>query len=131
MRTIYIIIAKRMYTVKILLCNGLSCRSGGGGCGNAGRLLRAFCRAKGRESAVKNDPIAKREHIPTPPEREVEELASFTECTGLIPAGVPTEEEAEALARLYGVHPIKPNHITADGIPQREKAGQAGGKGSR
>lgn len=57
--------------------------------------------------------------IPTPLEREIEELASFTECTGLIPAGVPTEEEAEALARLYGVHPIKPNDITADGIPQK------------
>lgn len=59
--------------------------------------------------------------VETPPERRIEELASFTECTGLIPAGVPTEEEAEALAELYGVHPVKPNDITADGIPQAEK----------
>ena len=59
--------------------------------------------------------------VSTPPEREIEELASFTECTGLIPAGVPTEEEAQTLAGLYGVHPIKPNDITADGIPQKRK----------
>jgi hypothetical protein len=57
--------------------------------------------------------------IPTTPIREIEELASFTECTGLIPAGVPTEDEAEDYARLYGVHPIKPNDITADGLTSK------------
>jgi hypothetical protein len=57
----------------------------------------------------------------TTPIREIEELASCTECTGLIPAGVPTEEEAEDYARLYGVHPIKPNDITADGLTNKAK----------
>ena len=58
-----------------------------------------------------NDPIQ------TPPQRDIQDLASFTECTGLIPAGVPTDEEAEEYARLYGIHPIKANDITRDGFP--------------
>lgn len=63
----------------------------------------------------RNNPIV------TPPERDIEELASFTECTGLIPAGVPTDEEAEDYARLYGIHPIKANDITRDGLPDHGK----------
>ncbi|MBE5795701.1 MAG: hypothetical protein E7323_13585 [Clostridiales bacterium] len=61
------------------------------------------------------------EPITTPPVRDIEDLASFTECTGLIPAGVPTDEEAEDYARLYGIHPIKANDITRDGLPDHGK----------
>ncbi len=59
--------------------------------------------------------------ITTPPIRDIEDLASATECTGLIPAGVPSEDEAEEYARLYGVHPIKPNDITQDGLTEQQK----------
>ena len=51
-------------------------------------------------------PTPHHDPIQTPPQRDIQELASFTECTGLIPAGVPTDEEAEDYARLYGI-PLK------------------------
>lgn len=70
---------------------------------------------------MKRPGIPPAEFIPTPPEREIEELASATECTGLIPAGVPTDDEAENYARLYGIHPIKANNITRDGFPDHGK----------
>lgn len=38
---------------------------------------------------------------------EVEDLASATECTGLIPAGVQTPAEAENYAELYAIHEQK------------------------
>ena len=66
---------------------------------------------------MKHPEVPHREPIQSPPIRHIEELASFTECTGLIPAGVPTDEEAEDYARLYGIHPIKANDITRDGFP--------------
>ena len=43
------------------------------------------------------------------PIMEVEDLASATECTGLIPAGVQTPEEAENYAELYAIHEQKPH----------------------
>lgn len=61
------------------------------------------------------------ETIVSPPIRDVEDLASCTECTGLIPAGVPTEDEAEDYARLYAIHPIKANDITRDGLTEKQK----------
>jgi hypothetical protein len=66
-------------------------------------------------------PQPRNDTITTPPIRDIEELASATECTGLIPAGVPSEDEAEEYARLYGVHPIKPNDITQDGLTEKQK----------
>lgn len=42
------------------------------------------------------------------PIMEVEDLASATECTGLIPAGVQTPEEGESYAELYAIHEQKP-----------------------
>lgn len=42
------------------------------------------------------------------PFEENENIASATECTGLMPAPAETEEEAEDYARLYRVHPVKP-----------------------
>ncbi|MBP3647462.1 MAG: hypothetical protein J6K55_13680 [Clostridia bacterium] len=44
----------------------------------------------------------------TMPIAEVEELASATECTGLTPAAVQSEEEGEAYAELYAIHNQKP-----------------------
>jgi len=42
------------------------------------------------------------------PIREVEDLASATECTGLTPAAVQSEEEGESYAHLYAIHQQKP-----------------------
>lgn len=39
---------------------------------------------------------------------EVEDLASATECTGLVPAGIQTPAEAENYAELYAIHEQKP-----------------------
>ena len=38
-----------------------------------------------------------------------ENIASGTECTGLIPAAVENEEEAKAYEELYKIHKPKPN----------------------
>ena len=38
---------------------------------------------------------------------DVENIASASECTGLIPAQVENEEEAENYAQLYAVHQVK------------------------
>ena len=46
---------------------------------------------------------APREAIP----RECGEAASFTECTGLMPALPADEAQDEALTSLYAVHPAK------------------------
>ena len=43
-----------------------------------------------------------------PPIWDVEDLASATECTGLTPAAVQTDGEAESYARLYAIHRQKP-----------------------
>ena len=42
------------------------------------------------------------------PVREVEDLASATECTGLTPAAIQSPEEAENYAELYAIHEQKP-----------------------
>lgn len=42
--------------------------------------------------------------IPNPPPVEVNELASATECTGLIPAAVQTPEEAQSYTRMYAIN---------------------------
>lgn len=70
---------------------------------------------------MKKEQTPTRDPITTPPERDIEDLASATECTGLIPAGVPTSVEAEEYARMYGIHPIKANDITRDGLPDHGK----------
>lgn len=38
---------------------------------------------------------------------DVEKIPSATECTGLMPTMVETDDEAENLCRLEGIHPIK------------------------
>lgn len=42
--------------------------------------------------------------IPNPPPVDVNELASATECTGLIPAAVQTPEEAQAYTHMYAIN---------------------------
>ncbi len=39
---------------------------------------------------------------------DTEKVASTTECTGLSPAAVLSDEEAESYAELYAVHRQKP-----------------------
>lgn len=39
---------------------------------------------------------------------DVEHVASATECTGLSPAAVQDDAQAEAYADLYAMHPQKP-----------------------
>ena len=43
-----------------------------------------------------------------PPVPEVAELASATECTGLIPSAVRTAGQAHSYAELYAIHEQKP-----------------------
>ncbi len=50
------------------------------------------------------------------PIRDVQDLASATECTGLIPAAVEDESEADQYARLYAIHRQK-----VDTVTRREK----------
>ncbi len=48
------------------------------------------------------------------PEREkdhmfdIQQAASMTECTGILPAQIGTDEEAESIAALESVHPVQP-----------------------
>lgn len=42
--------------------------------------------------------------IPNPPPVDVNDLASATECTGLIPAAVQTPEEAQNYTRMYVIN---------------------------
>lgn len=48
-----------------------------------------------------------REPLQTPI-RDIEMLASATECTGLTPAAVQSPEEGESYAELYAIHQQKP-----------------------
>ncbi len=43
-----------------------------------------------------------------------ENISSSTDCTGLMPSMVYTDEEAENLSRLEGIHPIKPQNKQKD-----------------
>ena len=51
---------------------------------------------------------------PTPPWEDplfdIQQVASMTECTGILPAQVATEEEGESVSRLESIHPILPRH---------------------
>ncbi|MBE5771764.1 MAG: hypothetical protein IJE17_10860 [Clostridia bacterium] len=45
------------------------------------------------------------------PMRDVENVVSATECTGLLPAQIQSEEEGEALSSLEGIHRIQPRFV--------------------
>ena len=38
---------------------------------------------------------------------DINSLASMSECTGLIPSGIESEEEAESYGELYAIHKNK------------------------
>ena len=58
------------------------------------------------------------------PIMDVEDLASFTECTGLIPAGIQTPEEGEEYAKMYAIHQQKPAwKKETNGKPEPRKEG--------
>lgn len=57
------------------------------------------------------------------PIMDVEDLASATECTGLVPAGIQTPEEAEEYAQMYAIHEQKPawkRETNGKPVPRKE-----------
>ncbi len=50
------------------------------------------------------------------PYYDIENVASITECTGLIPSALKDEEEADAYRDLYSIHRQVPvdDHIDSD-----------------
>lgn len=61
---------------------------------------------------------------PDPVVQEVENLASVTECTGLVPAAVQTPEEGSSYAQLYAIHEQKPACQTEKNGKSEEMAKQ-------
>lgn len=59
------------------------------------------------EAIFKMKPRARQMPV-NPPVPEVAELASATECTGLIPSAVRTPGQAHSYAELYAIHEQKP-----------------------
>lgn len=47
----------------------------------------------------------KKKKTPLP---DIAQAASMTECTGLLPAQVEGDDEAEALSSLQGIFPVRP-----------------------
>lgn len=43
---------------------------------------------------------------------DIERIASTTDCTGMIPAAVTDEDVAEIYAKMFAVHPVKPEDLT-------------------
>lgn len=60
---------------------------------------------------MKQTPDAPRTPEQTDPFYDIEKIASSTECTGLTPAAVLSEEEAEAYAELYAIHRQRPADV--------------------
>jgi len=58
-------------------------------------------------SLLKGEILMEKKYGASLPIEETEELASFTECTGLTPAAVQTPEEGESYAELYAIHQQK------------------------
>jgi len=42
---------------------------------------------------------------------DVTQVASFTECTGILPAQIETAEQGEDISQLESIHPIQPRFI--------------------
>lgn len=62
---------------------------------------------------------------------DVEKVASTMDCTGLIPAAVTDEAEAQSYAELYAVHPVKPedlNDTSKAAAPRRRRADRNQGR---
>lgn len=55
---------------------------------------------------------------------DVEQLASATECTGLVPAAIQTPQEGQDYAELYAIHQQKPAwKKEQNGKPEPRKEG--------
>lgn len=46
---------------------------------------------------------------------DIQQAASMTECTGLLPAQIASEDEGESIAALEGIHPILPSSLLRNG----------------
>jgi len=69
---------------------------------------------------MKNNPSEEKTTLPI---MEAEDLASATECTGLVPAGLQTPEEAENYTELYAIHEQKPawkRETNGKPVPRKE-----------
>lgn len=45
---------------------------------------------------------------------DVTQVASATECTGILPAQIETAEQGEDISRLESIHPIQPRFVDGD-----------------
>ena len=48
---------------------------------------------------------------------DIQQAASMTECTGILPAQIGTDEEAESIAALESVHPVQPSSLIREKHP--------------
>ncbi len=48
---------------------------------------------------------------------DIQQAASMTECTGILPAQIGTDEEAESIADLESIHPVQPSALIRDKKP--------------
>lgn len=54
---------------------------------------------------------------------DIEQAASCTECTGLLPAQVQTNEEGEAVAQLMNIFPVVPPDAQGPARPPDPRQG--------
>lgn len=59
-------------------------------------------------SKTKKQPLRSKEDDPL---FDIQQAASMTECTGILPAQIGTEDEAENIAALQSVHPVQPSSL--------------------
>ena len=59
-------------------------------------------------SKTKKQPLRSKEDDPL---FDIQQAASMTECTGILPAQIGTEDEAENIAALQSVHPVRPSAL--------------------
>ena len=59
-------------------------------------------------SKMKKQPRRSKEDDPL---FDIQQAASMTECTGILPAQIGTEDEAENIAALQSVHPVRPSAL--------------------
>ncbi len=59
-------------------------------------------------SKAKKNPLRPAEDDPF---YDVQQAASMTECTGILPAQIGNDEEAESIAALESVHPVQPSSL--------------------
>ncbi|MBR4331111.1 MAG: hypothetical protein IKP72_00365 [Clostridia bacterium] len=59
-------------------------------------------------SKTKKQPLRSKEDDPL---FDIQQAASMTECTGILSAQIGTEDEAENIAALQSVHPVRPSAL--------------------